>query len=187
MQLAASVGAVAESDVKMAAEAQGCIMAFNVGFSGREAKAIGEDKGVTVNTSDIIYSLLDEAKVTLGRYAPPNLEDKSLGTLAVAKIFELGGSNKQRGGVEVVAGCKVINGNVSLKNCPRTGLETYFRVLRSGKEVHRGRGRTLRKFKDVVAHVEKGDECGLSLDGYKDFQEEDVIECTVEETVYQVL
>jgi len=185
--ISASVGAVSESDVKLADDAQGCIMAFNVGFSGREAKAMGEEKGVPINTSNIIYSLLDEAKVTLGRYAPANLEDKSLGTLAVAKIFELGGSHKQRGGVEVVAGCKVISGNVSLKNCQRTGLETYFRVMRSGKEVHRGRGRTLRKFKDIVAHVEKGDECGLSLEGFTDLQEGDAIECTVEETVYQVL
>jgi translation initiation factor IF-2 len=50
------------------------------------------------------------------------------------------------------------------------------RVLRSGTVIHDGTVASLKRFKDDVREVASGYECGLSLDGFNDFQEGDQLE-----------
>ena len=50
------------------------------------------------------------------------------------------------------------------------------RVLRSGTVMHDGTVSALRRFKDDVREVAAGYECGVSLDGFNDFQEGDQLE-----------
>jgi translation initiation factor IF-2 len=67
-----------------------------------------------------------------------------------------------------VAGCQVVDGLL------RRGAQV--RVLRNGEVLHTGPMSSLRRFKDDVREVTQGFECGLGLEGFNDFQEDDVLE-----------
>lgn len=115
------------------------------------------------------------------------MNEKIVGKLSVLQTFNLTGSVKQRGGVESIAGGKVTEGKVCLER-DAGGRNTMFRIVRKNKVVASSiAGMTLRKFKDKVAEVGKGDECGLSLTNYTDFKENDVVECYVVEEKFAVL
>ncbi len=49
-------------------------------------------------------------------------------------------------------------------------------MVRDGTIVWTGRVGSLRRFKDDVAEVEEGMECGIVLDGFADVKEGDVME-----------
>ncbi|GMH96418.1 hypothetical protein TrST_g14193 [Triparma strigata] len=173
------VGAVNLHDVNLAKESGGVVFAFGVKVNDREVVNVQEEHEVTVRKHDVIYSLLDDAKKVLGRYAPSIPEERVVGKMKVAEVFNLSGSAKQRKGVEQVAGCKVDEGHVWLQKEGKTNLETFFRVKRDGEVVVEDRGMTLRKFKDRVFDIKAGEECGLSLQNYNNFLKDDVIECVV--------
>ena len=91
------------------------------------------------------------------------------------KVFKI-----KRAQVSVVAGLSVQSG--SLRNGSIEGDNTgfyFYRVIRNGEVVlDESKGEVdLKRFKDSVKEVESGNECGLSLDGFHDFQEGDEIEC----------
>ena len=67
-----------------------------------------------------------------------------------------------------VAGCQVSDGVLK-----RGAL---IRVLRGGEPVHVGPMASLRRFKDDVREVASGYECGVGVEGFSDFQENDVLE-----------
>ena len=58
-------------------------------------------------------------------------------------------------------------------------LPCLFRVLRGKEVVSAGtlKAVSLRKVKEAVLEVRRGEECGLGLDGFDDFEEGDVVEC----------
>jgi len=182
------IGAVTQSDVFLASESGGVVFAFGVKSSGNDVDKKAEEDGVEVRKHDIIYSLLDDARTLLGKYVPTVSEEKIIGKLNVLASFTLTGSAKQRGGVESIAGGKIVEGKIHLDKDP-AGNKALFRVLRHGEVVKEGiEGGTLRKFKDEVMTVEKGDECGLSFNNnFKDFKEGDTIECYIIEEQAVVL
>ena len=181
------IGAVTQRDVFLASEAEGVVFAFGVKAADNDVNKKAEEDGVEIRKHDIIYSLLDDAREVLGKYLPVIKEEKVLGKLNVMATFTLSGSAKQRGGVESIAGGKVVDGKIFLEK-DGAGNQTLFRVLRGEGVVEEGvEGGTLRKFKNEVMVVEKGDECGLSMGDYKDFKEGDVIECYIVEESNVVL
>jgi translation initiation factor IF-2 len=61
------------------------------------------------------------------------------------------------------------------------------RVLRDGQAVYDGGFETLRRFQDEVNEVRNGLECGIKLNGFSDYEENDVIECYELEKIAQTL
>ena len=61
------------------------------------------------------------------------------------------------------------------------------RILRGGVAVWDGKIESLKRFKDDVREVASGFECGISLEGRDDIQEQDVIEAYVLEEVARKL
>ena len=61
----------------------------------------------------------------------------------------------------------------------KSELPCLFRVLRGKEVVSTGtlKAASLRKVKEAVLEVRRGEECGLGLDGFDDFEEGDVVEC----------
>ena len=70
--------------------------------------------------------------------------------------------------IGVVAGSYVTDGKMT--------RGSSVRLLRNGVVVYEGKLASLRRFKDDVREVERGYECGISLDNYSDVKEGDVIE-----------
>ena len=61
------------------------------------------------------------------------------------------------------------------------------RLLRDGAVLWDGKIAALKRFKDDVKDVAEGFECGISLDGFNDLKEKDIIECYEIEEVKQKL
>jgi len=61
------------------------------------------------------------------------------------------------------------------------------RVLREGGVMHEGTLKTLKRFKDEVAEVQSGQECGMAFENYEDIRPDDVIEIFEREEVSRTL
>jgi translation initiation factor IF-2 len=70
--------------------------------------------------------------------------------------------------VGLIAGCRVLDGRVS-----RDG---YAKLTRGRDQLWEGRIRSLKHYKQDVREMTAGDECGIGLEGFEDFQEGDVLE-----------
>jgi translation initiation factor IF-2 len=170
------VGEITSTDIQMAKQSNACIFAFGLKKIDQTVMNLAESEGVIIRSNDIIYSLLDDAKEILGRYLPSTPHEQSHGTGSIQAIFVVDGDN----GKEKVAGLKVTEGNL-YKSKDSKRVPTHFRVYRNGllvsPEGQSVTAHSLRHFKELVDSVRHGDECGLVLSGFDDFQEGDEVEC----------
>ena len=156
----AAVGGITENDITLADATESVVIGFNV-RPDPNARRAARRVGIEVMTYSIIYELLDDMEQMLvGRLAPLQ-EELVLGTADVRAIFRV-----PRLGA--VAGSYVTEGVI-----PR---DSKVRVVRDGIVVYDGRVVSLRRFKDDVAEVAAGYECGIGLDRFRDVKEGDIIE-----------
>lgn len=175
--IAQGVGPLTRSDVEMAKESNACVFCFDVKNQDKAVLALAESEGVTVHEYNVIYSLLDDAKEVFKEYLPPVPTEVVHGKAEVQSVFSI------NGGKDAIAGLKVTDGMVYKKEIKVDNAKSavHFRVVRKGETVSPD-GETLyasslRKFKEDVENVRHGEECGLGLTGFADFQEGDIIEC----------
>ncbi|KAL7431989.1 hypothetical protein ACHAXH_001637 [Discostella pseudostelligera] len=179
-----STGVVTTSDVVMARESDAAIFTFGtVGVADKETKNLAENDGVSIRNHNIIYRLLEDAKEFFTKYLPIQLEEKVHGRANVQAVFEVTDTKKQS---VSIAGLRVADGYL-FKSKSKPGsvgevpLSCFFRVLRNGKllspDVEKLQANSLRKVKEDVESVKKGEECGLGLTGFNDLVEGDVVEC----------
>ena len=172
-------GAVTEGDVERAKAAaarevdgggEPCtILAFGVGFANAEVGEVARRDGVAVRRQQVIYSLLDDVKETLQKHMPMERIESPVGKLEVQATFSLTGRRRTR---NLVAGCKVLSGAAF------SASQYRYRVTRGGEVVcDESPPATLFHFKEQVQEVKKGQECGLSLEGWGEYEAGDVIEC----------
>ena len=158
--LHAAVGGITENDVRLADAAEAVVVGFNVRPDGNARRAAGR-AGVEIRTYSIIYELLDDLKRLLtGRIAPEEVE-QVLGSAEVRAVFRV-----PRLGP--VAGCYVTEGTIT--------RDSLVRLLRGGVVIYDGKAGSLKRFKDDVAEVAAGFECGIGLERFRDIKEGDVIE-----------
>jgi translation initiation factor IF-2 len=156
----AAAGGINESDVMLAAASDAVIIGFNV-RPLVEARRAAEQEGVEIRTYSVIYKVTEELRAAMeGMLAPEEVEE----TLGQAEVLELFKASR----VGTIAGCRVSDGKVV-----RGG---DVRLIREGTVVWTGRIGSLRRFKDDVAEVEEGQECGIVLEGYQDVKVGDVLE-----------
>jgi translation initiation factor IF-2 len=155
-----ATGGITESDVLLAVASSAIIVGFNA-RPDQGAARLAEQEGVQIREYNIIYRLTEDVEKALAGMLEPTIEDVVEGKLEVRAVFSLARNRK-------TAGCYVLEGKAT------RGAKA--RVLRDGKELFDGSIAGLRRFKDDVREVATGYECGLSLDGFADFQEGDIIE-----------
>jgi len=181
-----STGVVTANDVLMARESNAAIFSFGkVGVADRDTKNQAENDGVSIRSHDIIYRLLEDAKDFFGKYLPVEYVEKVHGKANVQAVFDVTDAKKKS---VSIAGLRVTNGYL-FKDKSKAGggsdgeqsLPCFFRVLRNGKllsaDVEKLEASSLRKVKEDVDSVRKGEECGLGLTGFNDLEEGDVVEC----------
>ena len=159
--ISGSVGQITKNDVDFAATAGASIVAFNVKQENGVA-GVAKHKGVQIITHNIIYELINQVKDAMKNLLDPELKENKLGAAEVRALF-----NVSKGGK--VAGCMVTEGMVK--------RDKFARVFRKGKEISKGKISDIKRFKDDVAEVRAGYECGISLNNFTDFEAGDVIEC----------
>lgn len=154
------VGGISESDVNLAITSGAVILGFNV-RTDSAARKLCQDENIEVRYYSIIYELLDDVKKALSGMLKPELREEILGIADVREVYR---SSK----FGAVAGCMVTEGSL-YRNKP-------IRVLRDDIVIFEGTLESLRRFKDDVAEVRNGFECGLAVKGYKDVKPGDKIE-----------
>ena len=161
------VGAISETDVLFASTSGAIVVGFNV-RPEQNAAAAAEKNGVEIRLYTVIYEIADEIKKAMVGLLEPTLKEAYQGQAEVRQIFR----TPKFG---TVAGCYIRDGSVDRKS--------QIRLLRDNVVVHEGRLDSLRRFKDDVASVRTGYECGISISGYNDVKLGDVIEAFTREEV----
>jgi translation initiation factor IF-2 len=161
------IGAISESDVSLAVASKAIVIGFNSRMDPA-AKHLVEKEGVDVRFYDIIYNLVDDVQKALQGMYEPKYQDVLEGMAEVRAVFKVGKTG-------VVAGCYVLDGPISRSSMAK--------VVRDGHTIFTGKMANLRRFKDDVREVEKGYECGISMEGFNDIQEKDIIETYRKERV----
>ncbi|WP_437605975.1 translation initiation factor IF-2 [Sorangium sp. So ce834] len=155
-----AVGGITEGDVNLAVASKAIIVGFNVRPAGK-AGALAENEGVEIRLYNIIYNAVDDIRSAMEGLLPATKVEKVLGRAEVRQVFKITKAG-------TVAGSMVISGSVK-----RSGEA---RLIRDNVVIWTGRLSGLRRFKDDVKEVVEGFECGISLDGYSDIKEKDIVE-----------
>ncbi len=159
--ISTGVGGITESDINLAAASQAIVIGFNVRADAAARQAI-KDTGVDVRYYSIIYQAIDEVKAAISGLMMPEIRENIVGLAQVREVF----SSPKFGDI---AGSMVLEGYV------RRALP--IRVLRDNVVIYEGELESLRRFKDDVAEVRAGTECGIGVRNYNDVRPGDQIEC----------
>ncbi len=162
--VAGGVGGITETDINLAITSGAVMFGFNV-RADVAARRLAENEGVDLRYYSVIYDLIDDVKQALTGMLSPEMREEIVGVAQVRDVFK---SPK----LGAIAGCMVIEGTV-FRNNP-------IRVLRDNVVIYEGELESLRRFKDDVAEVRNGFECGIGVKNYNDVRAGDQIE------VYQV-
>ncbi len=154
------IGMVTETDVTLAKASNAVLIAFNVKPS-KEAKKLAENEKIKISSYNIIYEVLDYIKQRMSGLLAPDVQETTLGTAQILEIFKVSGAGK-------VAGSKVTEGEI-LSN-------SDVRIIRDGAIIYTGKIGTLFREKNQVKQVSNGQECGITVKDYMDFQKNDTIE-----------
>ena len=166
-----AVGQISESDVLLASASDAIILGFQVRPSAN-ARNIADKEEIEIRLYSIIYDAIDEIKDAMEGMLAPTTEEVITGNIEVREIFKISK-------IGTVAGCMVTDGYVKRNN--------QIRLIRDGIVKYTGEIDQLKRFKDDVAEVKKGYECGISIKGYNDIKVGDVIEGFEEREVKRTL
>ena len=158
--VSSGVGGINESDVNLALTSGAAIIGFNVRADG-SARKLCQEEGVELRYYSVIYDIIDDIKQAMSGLLSPELREEILGVADVRDVFR---SSK----FGAVAGCRVVEGTI-YRNKP-------IRVLRDDIVIYEGELESLRRFKDDVAEVANGVECGIAVKSYNDVKAGDKIE-----------
>ncbi|GGJ99884.1 translation initiation factor IF-2 [Pseudomonas matsuisoli] len=154
------VGGITESDANLALASNAVVFGFNV-RADAGARKIVEQEGLDLRYYNVIYDIIEDVKKALSGMLGSDVRENILGVAEVRDVFR---SPK----FGAIAGCMVIEGTV-FRNRP-------IRVLRDDVVIFEGELESLRRFKDDVAEVRNGMECGIGVKSYNDVKAGDKIE-----------
>ena len=165
------VGAISESDVTLAAASDAIIIGFQVRPSAA-ARREAEKEGVEIRLYSVIYKAIEEVKDAMEGLLSPEIKEEIIGTAEVLQTYKISK-------VGTIAGAIVRDGKIK--------RASKVRVIRDGIVIYTGELGSLKRFKDDVKEVTSGYDCGLSVQGYNDIREGDLIEAFEEVEVKKTL
>ena len=149
-----AVGQISESDVLLASASDAVIVGFQVRPSGG-ARKLAESEEIEIRLYSIIYDAINDVKDAMEGMLEPTSEEVITGNIEVRDVFKISK-------IGTVAGCYVTEGNVKRTN--------QVRLVREGIVVYTGEINQLKRFKEDVAEVKFGYECGLSIKKFNDIK-----------------
>ncbi|MES2066273.1 MAG: translation initiation factor IF-2 [Pseudomonadota bacterium] len=145
--LHSGVGGITESDVTLAGASGAPIIGFNVRANAK-AREIAERQKVALKYYDVIYDLIDEIRAGMAGELGPEAFETVVGRAEIRDVFSAGKHGK-------AAGLLVTEGII------RKALKA--RITRADVIIYQGEIASLRRFKDDVAEVRAGLECGVTF------------------------
>ncbi|OGX60655.1 MAG: translation initiation factor IF-2 [Paenibacillus sp. RIFOXYA1_FULL_44_5] len=162
-----AVGAIKESDISLASASNAIIIGFNVRPEPAAMVTADEEK-VDIRLHRVIYHVIEEIESAMKGMLDPVFVEKIIGHAEVRNIFKVSK-------IGTIAGCMITSGKIQ--------RSADVRLIRNGIIVHEGEISSLKRFKDDAKEVSEGYECGISLEGYNDLKEGDIIEAFVMQKV----
>ena len=162
----AAVGAINESDIMLASASNAIVMGFNVRPDANVRRAAEQEK-VDLRTYRVIYDAINDVESAMRGMLAPEFKEVVVGRAEVRQVISTPKA--------IVAGSYVTEGRIT--------NDSEVRLIRDGIVVFEGKVDSLRRFKDEVKEVKTSFECGISLEGYRDIKEGDVIEAYLMEEV----
>jgi len=156
----AASGSITESDVLLASASKGIIIGFNTPTTPG-ATQLANVEAVGIQHYDVIYKLIEDMERTLKGMLEPTYAEVLGGRAEVRAVFPSSKLGK-------IAGVYVMEGKIS--------RDAQVKILHQNKVICDSRVSSLKRFKDDVAEVSAGLECGLGIEGTADFQIGDIIE-----------
>ena len=154
------IGPISESDIVLASASKAIVLGFNV-IASPGAKEMAKEYDIEIRLYTIIYKLVEDMELALRGMLDPEYEEKILGELEIRQLFRFSKIGN-------IAGCYVKDGLVK--------ANAKARVIRDGTVMCDTNIAALQRGKDSVKEVKKGFECGLTLEKYDDFKENDIVQ-----------
>ncbi|MEQ8363178.1 MAG: translation initiation factor IF-2 [Cyclobacteriaceae bacterium] len=154
------VGQISESDVLLASASDAVIVGFQVRPSG-SARKVAENEEIEIRLYSIIYDAINDVKAAMEGMLEKEFEEVIVGNVEVREVFKISK-------IGTVAGCMVTDGYIKRAN--------PIRIIRDGIVIYTGEMTALKRFKDDVAEVKSGFDCGISIKSFNDILVGDVIE-----------
>ncbi|MBU4053178.1 MAG: translation initiation factor IF-2, partial [Proteobacteria bacterium] len=165
--LHSATGAIAESDVSLAAVSEAIIIGFNV-RPNPKVQTMSVDENVSIRYYNIIYNVIQDIQNAIVGLMASTFEEKVIGNAEVRDLFHVPK-------IGTIAGCYVLDGRIA------RGQKV--RLVRDGVVLYDGKISSLRRFKDDMKEVLTGFECGIGIENYNDIKLGDIIECYVIEEI----
>lgn len=159
----ATVGTITDTDVSLAEASHAIIIGFNVRPMA-PVRNEAQTKGVEIRLYNIIYKVLEDIEAALKGMLDPVYEEVVTGQAEIRNLFKISK-------VGTIAGCYVTDGVIE--------RNSLVRILREGIVVFEGKMASLKRFKDDAKEVKQGFECGITIEGYNDLKEGDIIEASI--------
>lgn len=155
-----SVGAIKETDINLAMASTALIIGFHLSPNSK-IRDLAKNSGVEIRTYRIIYEVLDDVRSAMEGMLKPEIKENIIGNITVRKVFKISK-------VGTVAGSYVESGSVHRGD--------RVRLIRDDIVIKEGKIGSLRRLQDDVREVQNGYECGLTIENYSDYKEQDRIE-----------
>jgi len=155
-----AVGDVTENDVMLASASQAIVIGFNVRPTP-QASRLAEREGVEIKLYNVIYEAISDVREAMEGLLEPELREVTSGRAEVIELFSISR-------IGTVAGCHVNTGRM-LRNSPA-------RIIRNNRVIHEGKIDSLRRFSQDVREMTSGQDCGILITDFSDFELGDIIE-----------
>lgn len=153
-------GTITESDVALASSSSAIVIGFNVRPNNATLDA-AKEYGVEIRLYNIIYKVVEELEAAMKGMLDPTYEEKVLGQAEVRKIFKFSKTG-------TIAGSYITSGLIK--------SNSKARIIRDGIVIYDGGINSIQREKNSVKEIKAGFECGITIEGYNDLKEQDVIE-----------
>jgi translation initiation factor IF-2 len=154
------VGGINESDINLALASEAAVIGFNV-RADAVARRLAENEHIDIRYYSVIYDVIDDIRAAMVGMLAPEIKENILGLVEVREVF-------RAPKIGSIAGCFVLEGIVR--------RNAKVRILRDNTVIFDGNIDSLRRFKDDVAEVKAGTECGIGVKNYNDIKAGDQLE-----------
>ncbi len=154
------VGEITENDVILAAASKAIIIGFHVRVMPGVNK-LAKQKGVDIRLYSVIYELLEQVDKAMKGQLAPETRETPLGEAEIIQIFQTSKAGR-------ICGCRVKSGVMK--------INAKCKVFRDKELIYLGHVQSLKHFKEDVREIAAGNECGIRLDNFEEFEVGDRLE-----------
>lgn len=155
------IGNINEDDIYLAIATKSLVLGFNI-LIDNNAQALSKNNFINIFIFNIIYDLINYINNYFNKEKKISSIDTFLGVAEVRQIFPYKKDIS-------IAGCYITKGKF-LK-------DSIIKIKRNNILIFTGTINSIRKFKEDVKEIIQGNECGIIVNNFNNFEKNDIFEC----------